>query len=214
MQTLNLTKRPAKIGKSVNTRTEMHGEDEVPGQDIQLTGIVLNNLELAAVTDEESAGTAKFKMDGDQYVPRIAAADPITLSHKFAGATVKMSGGGLPVTTYHNAKIKGIVLEAQTGGMVLMSCTLQVNPQDGDPSGQQLINKKISVTIKAELESDKDEDQPDLPLDHQGSVGDGEDPLPLDTLGDPPSDPDGDDEPMSHMARKIQANARKKSKKK
>jgi hypothetical protein len=191
----------------VNTRTEMHGQDEIPGQDIPLNGIVLNADELAAVTDEESAGTAFFKMDGDQYVPRIAAADPTTLSHKFAGATVKISGGGLPVTTYHNAKIKGIVLEAQTGGMVLMSCTLQVNPNDGDPSGQSLINKKISITIKAELESDEADD-PELPLDHQDSVGDRP---PLDDLGDPPSNPDVD-ETMSHMGRKIQRSARKSKK--
>lgn len=211
MQTLNLTKRPAKIGKSVNTRTEMHGEDEVPGQDIPLTGIVLNNLELAAVTDEESAGTGFFKMDGDQYVPRIAAADPTTLSHKFAGATVKISGGGLPVTTYHGAKIKGIVLEAQTGGMVLMSCTLQVNPNDGDPSGQSLINKKISITIKAELESAVADD-PELPLDHQGSVGDDAEKVPM--VGLTPTNPDIEETQMSRYGRKIQSSARKASRKK
>lgn len=211
MQTLNLTKRPAKIGKSVNTRTEMHGEDEVPGQDIPLTGIVLNNLELAAVTDEESAGTGFFKMDGDQYVPRIAAADPTTLSHKFAGATVKISGGGLPVTTYHGAKIKGIVLEAQTGGMVLMSCTLQVNPNDGDPSGQSLINKKISITIKAELESAVADD-PELPLDHQGSVGDDAEKVPM--VGLTPTNPDIEEAQMSPYGRKIQSSARKASRKK
>jgi hypothetical protein len=204
MQTLNLTKRPAKIGKSVNTRTEMHGEDEVPGQDIQLSGIVLNAEELALVTDEDTAGAGFFKMDGDQYVPRIVALDPVTLSHKFERATVKMSGGGLPITTYRNAKIKSIVLEPQTGGMTLMSCTLQVNPENGDPSAQMLINKKISVTIKAELEEEEGDD-PELPLGHQDTVGD---PLPLDGLGDPPSNPDVD-ETMSAIGRKIQRSARK-----
>lgn len=208
MQKLQLTKRPAKIGKSVNTRTEMHGEEEVPAQDIALSGIVLNNLELAAVTDEETAGTGFFKMDGDQYVPRIASADPTTLSHKFAGATVKISGGGLPATTYHGAKIKGIVLEAQTGGMVLMSCTLQVNPGPDDPSGQQLVNKKIAITIKAELETEE-EDQPDLPLDHQDSPGDG---VPLEDLV--PENPDVTETQMSRTGRKVQAAARKASRKK
>jgi hypothetical protein len=205
MQKLSLTKRPAKIGKNVNTRTEMHGEEEIPAQDIPLSGIVLNNLELADVCDEETAGTGFFKMDGDQYVPRIAASDPTTLSHKFTGASVKISGGGLPATTYHNAKIKGIVLEAQTGGMVLMSCTLQVNPEDGDPSGQQLINKKISITIKAELETVKD-DEPELPLDHQDSAGDG---VPLDGLTGSPDI----DETMSRTGRRIQASAKKQGRK-
>lgn len=203
MQKLSLTKRPAKIGKSVNTRTEMHGEDEVPGQDIPLSGIVLNAEELAIVTDEETAATGFFKMDGDQYVPRIAAIDPQTLSHKFERATVKMSGGGLPVTNYRNAKVKGIVLEPQTGGMTLMSCTLQVNPENGNPSAQELINKKISISIKAELEEEEAGD-PELPLDHQESVGDG---VPLEGLT---PDPPYEDQPMSGMGRRIQAAARKK----
>ncbi len=210
MQKLSLTKRPAKIGKSVNTRTEMHGKDEVPGQDIPLFGIVLNVEELCAVTDEETAGTGFFKMDGDQYVPRILALDPQTLGHKFANATVKLSGGGLPVTTYKNAKIKGIVLEPQTGGMTLMSCTLQVNPDNGDPSAQQLINAKISVTIKAELEEEEEED-PELPLDHQGSAGDGES-VPLEGLM--PTNPDVEETRMSRTGRKIQASAKKAGRKK
>lgn len=201
MQKLSLSKRPAKIGKSVNTRTEMHGKDEVPGQDIPLAGIVLNAEELAAVTDEETAAVGFFKMDGDQYVPRIIALDPVTLSHKFENATVKMSGGGLPVTTYRNAKIKGITLEAQTGGMVLMSCTLQVNPENGDPSAQMLINAKISVTIKAELEEEEAAD-PELPLDHQASAGEA---VPMGDLV--PPDPD---EQESSIHRHIRANEAKK----
>lgn len=207
MQKLNLTKRPAKIGKSVNTRTEMHGKDEVPGQDIPLFGIVLNVEELCAVTDEDSAGTAFFKMDGDQYVPRILALDPQTLSHKFANATVKMSGG-VPVTTYKNAKIKSIALEPQTGGMTLMSCTLQVNPENGNPSAQELINAKISVTIKAELELEEEEAaDPELPLDHQESAGEA---VPLDNLGAPPVNPDIEETRLSRTGRRI-ANAAKKA---
>jgi hypothetical protein len=207
MQKLQLTKRPAKIGKSVNTRTEMHGKDEVPGQDIPITGIVLNAEELCAVTDEETAATGFFKMDGDQYVPRILALNPGTLGHKFSNATIKMSGGGLPVTTYRNAKVKGIVLEPQTGGMTLMSCTLQVNPENGNPSAQQLINAKVSITIKAELEEDEADD-PELPLDHQDSAGEA---VPIDDLVPEPAD---EDQPMSSTGRKIQTAARKAGRKK
>src|ERR1700744_3222642 len=76
------------------------------------------------------------------------------------------------------------------GGMTEMSCTLQVNPDNGDPSAQALINAKVAVTIKAQLEIESD-DEPELPLDHQESVGDGEG-VPLDGLL--PESPD--DEPM------------------
>lgn len=211
MQKLQLTKRPAKIGKSVNTRTEMHGKDEVPGQDIPLSGILLNVEELRALSDEETAGEGLFKMEGDQYVPRFLCFGPIPIAHKFENATVKMSGG-VRVTTYKNGKIKSIYVNPVGGGMTEMTCTLQVNPQNGDPSAQELINAKVSITLKAELESEPDEDQPDLPLDHQGSAGDGEAPLPLDTLGDPPSTGSADiDETVSRTGRRIQASARKQS---
>jgi hypothetical protein len=184
MQKLNLTKRPGKIGKSVNTRTEMHGKDEVPGQDIPIAGIVLNAEELCAVTDEETAAVGFFKMDGDQYVPRILALNPGTLGHKFSNATIKLSGGG----------------------MTLMSCTLQVNPENGDPSAQMLINAKVSITLKAELE-EEEADDPELPLDHQESAGDG---VPLEGLV--PESPD-EDQPMSRTGRRIQSSAKKRSRK-
>lgn len=194
MQTLNLTKRPAKIGKSVNTRTEMHGEEEVPAQDIPLFDILLSAEELIAITDEPTAAQGLFKMEEDQYIPRFLAVDWIPLNHKFVGATVKMSGG-VPATTYKNGKIKNIWFKAVGGGMTAIKCTLQVNPDNGQPSSQSLINAKVSVTIKAQLEQEgTDEDQPDLPLDHQASVGE-------------------DDQPTSHMGRKIQAHARKSKKK-
>lgn len=108
------------------------------------------------------------------------------------------------MTTYRNAKVKGITLEPQTGGMTLMSCTLQVNPENGDPSAQQLINAKVSITLKAELEEEEEGD-PELPLDHQDSAGDG---VPIEGLV--PDTPD-DDQPMSRTGRRIQGAARKQA---
>lgn len=206
MQKLQLTKRPAKIGKSVNTRTEMHGQDEVPGQDIPISGIILSIEELRAVTDEESAGEGLFKMEGDQYVPRFMNLGPLAISHKFENATIKFSGGVRPVT-YKNGKIKSIYLTPVGGAMTEMSCTLQVNPQNGDPSAQELINAKVSVALKAELEEEEAED-PELPLEHQGSAGDG---VPLEGLGDAPST--DNDETVSRTGRRIQNAARRKAKK-
>jgi hypothetical protein len=64
------------------------------------------------------------------------------------------------------------------------------------------------VTIKAQLEIERD-DEPELPLGHQDSVGD---PVPLEGLGDPPSNPDIE-ETLSRTGRKIQNAAKKKGKK-
>lgn len=210
MQKLSLTSRPAKIGKSVNTRTEMHGKEEVPGQDIPLSGMLLSIEEVMAVTDEETAGQGLFKMEGDQYIPRFMNFGPIPLNHKFENATVKISGG-VPNTTYKNGKIKGIHINAVGGGMTEMFCTLQVNPQNGDPSAQDLINAKIKISIKAELEEEEEPD-PELPLDHQNSASGEGDAVPLDDLV--PENPDVTETQMSRTGRKVQAAARKASRKK
>jgi len=168
MQKLSLTSRPAKIGGSVNTRTEMHGTEEVPGQDIPISGIILSVEELRAITDEETAGEGLFKVEGDQYIPRFMCFDSLKVAHKFENATIKLSGG-VPSTTYKNAKIKGITLTPVGGAMTEMHCTLQVHPENGDPSAQQLLNAKVKISLKAELE-EEEADDPELPLDHQDSV--------------------------------------------
>jgi hypothetical protein len=216
MQTLNLTKRPAKVGKNVNTRTEMHGKkEEVPAQDIPVTGIVLSVEELCALTDEPTAGAGLFKVEGDQYVPRFIAIDWFPIEHTFTGATIKLSGG-VPSTTYKNCKIKGIWAKALGGAMTEIRCTLQVNPQPGDPPAQQLINAKIAITIlKAAIDTEA-EGEPELPLDHQASPGaapqEGEEAVPLEGLT--PTNPDVEETQMSRTGRKIQNSARRASRKK
>jgi hypothetical protein len=208
MQKLNLTKRPAKIGKSVNTRTEMHGKDEVPGQDIPVSGIFLSAEELCLITDEATAVIGLFRMEGDQYVPRFLAVSSIPIDHRFDNATIKMSGG-CPATTYKNGKIKSIKLAPLGGGLTELSCTLQVNPENGSPSAQMLINAKISISIKAELEEEAAAD-PELPLEHQGQ-GEEEEAVPLDGLT--PTNPDVEETRLSRTGRKIQAHAYRQGRK-
>ena len=207
MQKLSLTKRPAKIGGSVNTRTEKHGKEEVPGQDIPVSGIFLTAEELCAITDEESAAEGLFKMEGDQYVPRFLAVSRIPIDHKFENATVKISGG-VPATTYKNGKIKSIWLTPVGGGLTEMSCTLQVNPENGNPSAQALINAKVSITLKAELEEEEEPD-PELPLEHQ-TQGEEDGGVPFEGL----TGSRDIDETMSRTGRKIQNSARKARKNK
>lgn len=166
MLKLSLTKRPAKIGKSINTRTEMHGEEEVPGLDIPMTGILINAEELALLTDCATAHEGLYIQDAALgVVPRIASLEPLHIGHKFENASVRITGSSIENETFANCKIKSIKLEPQTGGLTLVSFTLQVNPENG-MDVPKLLNAKISIAIKAaELETDSD-DQPDLPLDH------------------------------------------------
>lgn len=195
MQTLSLTKRPAKVGKSVNTRTEMHGDDEVPGLDIPITGMLINDEELGLVCDDPETHKRWYKNDRSLgVVPAFASVEVIPIGHKFENATVRMTGTTIEAATFGNAKIKSIRLARQVGGLTMMSFTLQCNPENGIDV-PKLLNAKISIGIKsAELEQDAD-DEPELPLDHSqddaGESDDEEEEAPKRGRGRPRKDIDG-----------------------
>ena len=96
----------------------------------------------------------------------IPAIETYYLDHKFENATVRMTGSSIEAATFGNAKIKGIKLQPQTGGLTMVAFTLQVNPENGIDV-PKLLNAKISIGIKsAELETEAD-DEPELPLEHE-----------------------------------------------
>jgi hypothetical protein len=167
MLKLSLTKRAGKIGGSINTRTEKHGTDEVPGLDIPIGGLLINAEELALLTDCHDAHERLFAQDTTTgHVAAIPAIETYYLDHKFENATVRMTGSSIEAATFGNAKIKGIKLQPQTGGLTMVAFTLQVNPENGIDV-PKLLNAKISIGIKsAELETEAD-DEPELPLEHE-----------------------------------------------
>jgi hypothetical protein len=191
MQTLSLTKRPAKVGKSVNTRTEMHGTDEVPGLDIPITGMLLNEEELGAVCDDPETHKRWYKNDRSLgVVPAFASVETIPIGHKFENASVRVTGTSIESATFGNAKIKSIRLQRQVGGLTMISFTLQCNPENGIDV-PKLLNAKISIGIKsAELETDAD-DEPELPLDHSQDEAPDEEEAPRRGRGRPRKDIDG-----------------------
>ncbi len=174
MLKLSLTKRAGKIGGSINTRTEKHGTDEVPGLDIPVGGLLINAEELALLTDCVDAHDRLFAQDTTTgHVAAIPSIETYYLDHKFENATVRMTGSSIEAATFGNAKIKGIKLQPQTGGLTMVAFTLQVNPENGIDV-PKLLNAKISIGIKsAELETEAD-DEPELPLEHEDQGEEGE----------------------------------------
>lgn len=167
MLKLNLSKRPAKIGGSINTRTERHGEEEVPGLDIPIGGMLVNAEELAALTDSLTAHEAFFAQDtATGFVPRIQAIEVYPINHKFEGASVRITGSQIESMSFGDAKIKSIKLVPQIGGLTLVSFTLQVNPAAGEVDVPLLLNQKISIGIKSAVLEQEADNEPELPLDH------------------------------------------------
>lgn len=170
MQKLSLTKRPAKIGKSINTRTEMHGKEEVPAHDIPVSGLIIDHNELNLLCGCDSAYNALYMAgDGNLVVPRFSAFAPFVVLHKFIGAKVKI---GTPAEDieFSSAGLKDIVVEAKTGGHSEIHFKLQVTSKNKHLDVPGLLNAAVTISIRsAELEV-KNEQQPELPMDHNAKT--------------------------------------------
>jgi hypothetical protein len=171
---MNLTKRPAQIGPSINTRTEKHGEEDVPGVDIPVSGLLLDKPELNALLQDPDAHDALYTdTRGKQLEPRFQTITPIGLLEKFVGAKVTITSfdGQTESLILKPAKIGKIRLEPQVGGLTQMSCTVQGNPPD-HADMLALLNAKCRVSIlNASL--DIKADDPELDLEHKAQTDDG-----------------------------------------
>lgn len=197
-----VTKRPAQIGPSINTRTEKHGNENVPGVDIPVSGIFLEKAEVNTLLQDEDAYDALYTDNrSKQLEPRFMTIEPIKLSDKFTGARVTIAVNGEDLVL-KPAKISKIALAPQVGGLTLMSCTVQGNPAD-HTDVLALLNLKCRIQIVGASLEEPDQTEPELPLNHQDQ-GEGDDvPGPLD---------DGYQSPLSREIGKLGASKPAKKK--
>ena len=125
---MNLTKRPCKLGSSLNTRTEKHGEDEVPACDIPIVGLMLDKAELDALVGEHFWNVLFNTPIGDGKLP--APAWPqianVKLKDKFAGSAIIHLGDNVKAVDLAGVTIKGISLDPLEGGLTEVSLTQAV----------------------------------------------------------------------------------------
>ena len=167
---LTLSKRPGQIGPSINTRTEKHGEEDVPGIDIPVSGIYLNAEELAIVLEDQDAQECFYVGPTGKAAaePRFMRARPLQLEGKLTDAKVQISVGDHQVLL-KPAKIKGISLEFRVGGLTEMSCIVQGNPS-ANTDVLELLNARCKISISgAERQADRSA-EPELDLEHHSGA--------------------------------------------
>lgn len=170
---LNLTKRPCKLGPSINTRTEKHGEEDKPAADIPITGLLLDRDELQ---DLLGAGyySALFNTKGKLIEPRLEKFRDFALRDKFEHAAVTLIFGlDNTEVTLLNVRFASITLSPQTGGMTEVSLKVQAMPTSEQmgtlftflnaDAHCELKFGKLVVKVKA---------QPELPMGEEPKVTD------------------------------------------
>ena len=195
---LTLSKRPAQIGSSINTRTEKHGEEDVPGIDVPVTDIFLDADELGIILQTPAAHDCLFMgQGGGPDEPRFRDLAPLTIEGKLENAKVVISVDEHQLLL-KPAQVKSIKLEPQVGGLTRMSCTVQGNPS-ANTDVLELLNAKCRIAITGASYAEKPEPDPELPLEHQNQGQ---------------SDGDDDQPDNSRTGRIVNIAARKRAKKK
>jgi len=196
---LNVTLRPAKLGPSINTRSERHGEDEnVPAIDITVSGIMLDREEVGDLTEDPELALALFKQQTDQVdVPRFADFGPMLFKHKFTDAKVSFELGlHKQSVRLSPCKVRKIQLEAVLGGMLEMSCRVQCAHEVAPDLSKLAVfmNQEVKIAISdGALDRKTAEDtQGNLALEGGGNA-------------DPP--PPSEDEPPPSRPRRSRAPA-------
>ena len=153
---LNLTKRPCKLGNSMSTNTEKHGDEDVGAIDLPLDGIMLTAAELDAILGDgthdalyvrSSNGNAKGLSE-----VRFPQLKPLAFKEHFEGARVDLWLGyedGDARVGFSGAKVRNVKLTLQAGGLTKLECSIRATP-DPEEVAQlyDFLNHEGSVGIR------------------------------------------------------------------
>lgn len=164
---LKLDSRSCKIGPSINSRTEKHGDEDIPAMDIPLSAIPLSKDELNALLGEPLAWNSFYNERKDGFAePLLKGIKPIGLEAKYEGAEVTLRLGlNLLEVELLDVKLTKLKLEPTAGGATSLSLTVQCLLEDHAKALYSWMNHDASVEIMTgdPVEAEKSE-QPELPL--------------------------------------------------
>lgn len=167
--------RPCKLGQSVNTRTEKHGDDSVPACDIPVSGFMLEKAELDELVGKDFWNCMFNNGNGKKAdMPLWEKLATMKLADKYSGGVTIVLGPNVKDIELEDVTIAGITLEPLAGGLTAVSFKIQAS-DDVEKFVHKLI-ARLDTEIDLQVEfGDKVEraksKQQDLPIN---TFGDGE----------------------------------------
>lgn len=163
---LSLKKSNVRIGGSINTRTEKHGDEDVAALDVPFSGLMLTKDELNTVLREENAYDALFdKKASSPDEPFLKHIKPLGLKDKIEGANVSLTHGlNAETALLSDVNLSKLKLDPKVGGLTELSGAIQCTPDLDDGTVELLLammNRDVDMTIDVEGFGAQ---QQDLPL--------------------------------------------------
>jgi hypothetical protein len=160
----------------LNSRTEHHGDEDVPACDIALKNLLLNREEIEALLGEGAWDRlyAKKRNSGMNDFPEIApfielTKTPFELTHKFEDSRVAIFLGMTDdnEVVLERCKLARIRYEPQNGGLTLVSLQVQATPLAEDMAKLFAhMNSDAHAKVRfGKVEDKKSDKQDELELD-------------------------------------------------
>jgi hypothetical protein len=165
-----LNRRPGKIGANIPSRTEKHGDDNVPAFDVPLEAIMLTQSELNELMNEPLTSVAWFNDRKDGLAePLFKNVKHFSITDKYEASSVTI-GVGLKeqLFTLEDVKLVKLKLSPCVGGLTELKLTVQAKIDDTNTSLFEYLSKDCSVEIEFGAISDEEKAksrQPELNLD-------------------------------------------------
>lgn len=177
---MEFSRRPAKLGTSINGRREKHGEDNVSAADIPVVGFMLVADELNELLEEPHAHKLLFntRSGGKADQPVFRKLKTFAHTDKYEGCAVTFTLGiNREPIELKDVKVSKIRLEPMAGGLTAMSfsiaCTEGAEKCVGKLLGRLDSEVDVELTLGEVVEEKAAAKQQDLPINN---FGDGEAP--------------------------------------
>jgi hypothetical protein len=163
---MHLNRRPAKIGSNISSRTERHGDDDVPAFDVPLEAIMLTQAELNALMQEPLTSIAWFNDRKDGLAePLFKNIKHFSLTDKYEGCSVAIAVGLKErLFELEDCKLVKLKLAPCVGGLTELKITVQAKIDETNTALFEYLSKDCALEITFGSIDKKDAKQPELNL--------------------------------------------------
>ena len=184
---LQIDSRPGKLGVSLATPTQKHGEERVPAKSVRVKNVLLTKAEVISLAEHIGVPDAKHAWDmlfnerkGKPAEPFWAGKLTHTIPGRFKDCSGEISFGIAPyVVSFGGATVSRLTFDEQIGGMVAVSFMLMALKSNirGDLAKlDEYLGADVNVALELgdpgedEDEDEKDADQESLDLTPGGDT--------------------------------------------
>jgi hypothetical protein len=160
-----LSEKPCQLGKQFSSNGEGEGEQREDLIKFALEGLMLSSKELDKILGEGAHERLFRKGKGSDALEPALGDDinELKLVHRYVDSTVTLSLGEETLTLV-KAKIMGVVLQPQIGGMTWMACSIEAPAVTGVDSIRTHSSLKIAAQLAFGQKPELDKRQKSLAL--------------------------------------------------